>query len=145
MFLGIYYNLSIWYKLSNRTMYGALITLVGAAVTLLINYLLIPHFSYVACAWATFVSYGVMMVISYMWGQKIYPVPYPTKKLIAYLVIAVSFFMIHKGIDKMIENTIWSLTIATVLLMIYILFIGLIEQKELPKLPLIGKYFSPKK
>lgn len=144
MFLGIYYNLSIWYKLSNRTLYGAFITLAGAAVTLLINYLLIPHFSYVACAWATFASYGTMMVISYVWGQKIYPVPYPTKKLIAYLIIAVSFFMIHKGIDLLVEHTVLSLCVATILLILYLLFIGLIEKKELPNLPFLGKYFSKK-
>jgi O-antigen/teichoic acid export membrane protein len=83
MFLGVYYNLSIWYKLSNRTMAGAWITLLGAIITILINYIAIPHFGYMASAWATFFCYGTMMVVSYLWGQRVYPVPYATKKLIA--------------------------------------------------------------
>ena len=74
MFLGVYYNLSIWYKLSNKTMAGAWITLFGALITILINYLAIPHFGYMASAWATFFCYGSMMVVSYFWGQQVYPV-----------------------------------------------------------------------
>ncbi|ULT44265.1 polysaccharide biosynthesis C-terminal domain-containing protein [Niabella defluvii] len=70
MFLGIYYNLSIWYKLGNKTIAGAYITLIGAAVTLLINYLFIPTYSYIACAWATFACYGIMMIVSYIWGKR---------------------------------------------------------------------------
>jgi O-antigen/teichoic acid export membrane protein len=84
MFLGIYYNLSIWYKLSNKTIAGAYITLIGAAITLVINYIFIPHVSYMACAWATFACYGSMMVISFIWGQKEYPIPYAWKN---YLLI----------------------------------------------------------
>src|SRR5206468_233935 len=76
MSLGIYYNLSIWYKLSNKTMAGAWITVIGAVITLVINYLFIPRFGYVACAWATFFCYGSMMVVSFVWGQKAYRVPY---------------------------------------------------------------------
>src|SRR5580658_7607368 len=70
MFLGIYYNLSIWYKLSSNTRSGAYITLIGAAITLIINYFFIPAFGYMASAWATFLCYGSMMVISYIWGQR---------------------------------------------------------------------------
>src|SRR5205814_8204458 len=70
MFLGIYYNLSIWYKLSQKTSAGAYVTVLGATLTLLINYLFIPRFGYMACAWATFICYGSMMVVSYLWGQK---------------------------------------------------------------------------
>jgi len=79
MFLGIYYNLSVWFKLSNKTMAGAWITLAGASITLTINYFLIPYFGYMACAWATFCCYGSMMVISFIWGQKAYPIPYAWK------------------------------------------------------------------
>jgi O-antigen/teichoic acid export membrane protein len=97
MFLGIYYNLSVWYKLGNKTMAGAYITVLGAAITLLINWLLIPYFSYMACAWATFACYGSMMVASYIWGQKEYRIPYATKKLVALMVIVVCCFLFIKA------------------------------------------------
>lgn len=145
MFLGIYYNLSIWYKITNRTLSGAWITLIGAGITLLINFTFIPYFSYMACAWATFFSYGSMMVISYIWGQKIYRVPYAWKKLVAFMAIAVALFFIHKGITALYGNFYFSLVTGTVLLLLYVRFIALIEQKELAKMPVIGKYFIPKK
>ena len=141
MFLGMYYNLSIWYKLSNKTMYGAWITLAGAAVTLAINFFFIPHFSYVACAWATFFSYGVMMLISYYWGQRVYPVPYPVKKIVTYLLLAVAIFFIQKLFSYFIQNEFILMGIGTILLIAYLGFIGLLEQHELGKLPVVGKYF----
>jgi O-antigen/teichoic acid export membrane protein len=95
MFLGIYYNLSVWYKVTNRTMAGAYITLIGAAITLLINYLFIPKYSYMACAWATFFCYGSMMLISFIWGQKEYRIPYAWKKLSAYILIVVLIYFVH--------------------------------------------------
>lgn len=144
MFLGIYYNLSIWYKITNKTMSGAWITVIGALVTLVINFFLIPHFSYMACAWATFFSYGSMMVISYIWGQKVYRVPYAWKKLVAFMAIAVTFYFIHKGITALYDPSWFSLALGTLLLLIYCRFIGLVEHKELAKLPVVGKYFVPK-
>ena len=95
MFLGIYYNLSIWYKVSNKTIAGAWVTALGASLTLLINYLFIPRFGYMACAWATFICYGSMMVVSYLWGQKNYFVPYPWKKLVAYMVISAALYGVY--------------------------------------------------
>ncbi len=141
MFLGMYYNLSIWYKLSNKTMYGAWITLAGAAVTLVINYFFVPHFSYIACAWATFFSYGVMMVISYYWGQRIYPIPYPVKKIVTYLLLAVGIYFIQKLFGIYIKNEFILMGIGTIFLIAYLGFIGLLEQHELEKLPVVGKYF----
>src|SRR5205085_4916125 len=95
MFLGIYYNLSIWYKLGNKTMAGAWITIIGAAITILINCLFIPSYNYMACAWATFACYGSMMVISFAWGQKEYRVPYAWKKLLAYMTMFAILYFIH--------------------------------------------------
>lgn len=142
MFLGIYYNLSIWYKLGHKTSAGAYITLTGAAITIIINYIFIPHFSYMACAWATFFCYGSMMVISFVWGQKEYKVPYAWKKLCAYIVIAVLLFFIHKAAVSFTENKIINFTVATVLLAAYTWFIAQVEKKELAKLPVVGKYFK---
>lgn len=79
--LGIYYNLSIWYKLTNKTLAGSYITLFGAAITLLINFTFIPQYGYVASAWATLVCYAAMMFVSYYFGQKNYPIPYPVGKM----------------------------------------------------------------
>lgn len=140
IFLGIYYNLSIWFKLSNRTIAGTYITLIGTAITLGVNYFFIPRIGYMAGAWATFLCYGSMMVVSYQWGQKAYPIPYVTKKLVAYGVIVVLLFFVHKGITYFISKTYISLALGFVLLSLWCWFILLIEKKEFQKLPVIGKY-----
>lgn len=142
MFLGIYYSLSIWYKLSNKTLAGAWITLIGAVITLGINYFLIPYFSYMACAWATFACYGSMMVISYIWGQKEYRIPYAWKKLLAYIVISVLLFGFHKLLINFISSEIFYYATATIILGAFSLFILKIERKEFQKLPIIGKYLE---
>ncbi len=142
MFLGIYYNLSIWYKLGHKTSAGAYITLIGVVVTIAINYFFVPYYSYMASAWATFFCYGSMMVISFVWGQKVYRIPYAWKKLCAYIVIAVLLFFLHNFITGFVSSRIAQLGIATVILGIYTWFIARIEEHELPKLPLIGRYFS---
>lgn len=87
-FLGIYTNLSIWYKLTDKTKIGAYISLVGAAITLALNFLLIPHFSYYGSAIATLVAYGSMMTISYFMGAKYYPIPYDIKKILFYILLS---------------------------------------------------------
>lgn len=144
MFLGIYYNLSIWYKLSNKTMAGAWITIIGAVITLGINYVFIPTYSYMACAWATFFCYGSMMVISYIWGQRHYPVPYPWKKLLAYLVIVVALYGIYI-LFQQLELGIWTNRgLALVLVAAFGIFILNVEKKEFQRLPLIGKFFVPR-
>jgi O-antigen/teichoic acid export membrane protein len=140
MFLGIYYNLSVWYKLGNKTIAGAYITLIGAGITLLINWLFIPYFSYMACAWATFTCYGSMMIVSYIWGQKEYRIPYATKKLVAYMVIVITLFFIHKGAIWLYQPQWFSLVIATLFLAMFTRFILLVEKKEFQKFPVVGKY-----
>jgi O-antigen/teichoic acid export membrane protein len=140
MFLGIYYNLSIWYRLSHKTTAGAYITLTGAAITLIINYVFIPHFGYMASAWATFFCYGSMMVISYKWGQKAYRIPYATKKLVAYMVIVALIYFIYRFLIHLWPNNLFSLLIATIFTVSYILFIMRIERKEFQRLPYIGKW-----
>lgn len=145
MFLGIYYNLSIWYKLTHRTIAGAYITLIGAAITLVINFIFIPYFGYMACAWATFFCYGSMMVISFLWGQKEYRIPYAWKKLSAYIIIVVLLFFIHRGFVYFIKETAFNFISATVLLGMYIWFLMIVEQKELQRIPFIRKLLPAKK
>jgi O-antigen/teichoic acid export membrane protein len=131
MFLGVYYNLSIWYKLSNKTMAGAWITLLGAVITIGINFLLIPRYGYMASAWATFFCYGTMMIVSYKWGQKVYFIPYATKKLIAYFVITLLLYSINLFILWVSSNKAFNYLFASILLLGFIGFVVKIEKKEL--------------
>ena len=142
VFLGIYYNLSIWYKLTNRNLYGAGITIAGAIVTVLLNIWWIPYFGYTGSAWATFSCYGFMMVTSYLFGQKMYPIPYAKKKLISYLVLTTLIFFLHKGLGLLSGNIYFSITTAFLLLMAFLYFVANIERKEFQQLPVIGKFFG---
>jgi O-antigen/teichoic acid export membrane protein len=90
-FLGIYTNLSVWYKLIDKTHYGAYISIIGAVITLALNYLLIPTMSYYGSAIATIAAYGSMMGISYYFGNKYYPIPYDINKIAMYLLISIGF------------------------------------------------------
>lgn len=85
VFQGIYYNLSFWYKFIDKTIYGAWLALVGAAITLIGNFIFIPTLGYVACAWVTFTAYGSIMIISYIIGQRHYPIPYDLKRIGLYI------------------------------------------------------------
>jgi O-antigen/teichoic acid export membrane protein len=89
--LGIYHNLSVWYKITDKTKYGAYISIVGAVVTLVINIIFIKEFSYKASAVATLMAYGIMMFLSYYYGRKYYPIPYNFKKIGMYLFVSVLF------------------------------------------------------
>lgn len=142
MFLGIYYNLAVWYKVTNNTKSGAIITITGAIITITINFIFIPKYSYVASAWATFFCYASMMVICYIWGQKVYPVPYAWKKLLAYMIIAVLLFFTHKWLIYLWSNNTFSFALATAILLGYISFIVKIEKREFKKLPVVGKYIK---
>lgn len=92
LFLGVYFNLSIWYKLTGQTKFGAFITIVGAVITLSINFMFVSKYSYMASAWATIASYGTMMVISYFLGQRHYPVKYNLKAIGFFFFMALGFY-----------------------------------------------------
>lgn len=117
VFLGAYLNLSIWYKLSDKTRFGAYISVVGAIVTIAINYFFIPSYGYWASAWATFASYFIMMVISYFLGQKYYPIPYEIKTCIIYIGGGILFAFVSYYLLK--GNIIYG----NILFLIYLLFI----------------------
>jgi O-antigen/teichoic acid export membrane protein len=144
IFLGIYYNLSIWYKLTNKNMYGAVITFSGAVITILLNILLIPKLHYLGAALATFCCYLFMMITSYIFGQKYYPVPYAKKKLIAYLVMISLIYLLHRGLLLISHNWIFNIGTATILMASFAIFISKVERKEIQRLPVIGKYLTPK-
>jgi len=90
-FLGIYHNLSVWYKVTDRTKFGAYISMIGAIITIIINLVFIPHFGYMASAVATLTAYGCMMILSFVFGRMYYPIPYNFRKIIFYLLISISF------------------------------------------------------
>ena len=92
--VGVYWNLSIWFKLTGQTKFGAGITVVGAVITLFVNFMFIPKYGYMACAWATFASYSLMMVASYILGQKYYPIKYNLRSIFVFTGIALVFYFI---------------------------------------------------
>jgi O-antigen/teichoic acid export membrane protein len=101
--LGIYMNLSVWYKLSDQTKYGLYISGVGAILTIILNVIFIPSYGYMASAWISLTAYATMMVLSYIWGQKNYPIPYNVKKNLAYIVTSIilvilSFYIFNRNI-----------------------------------------------
>ncbi len=145
IFLGIYYNLSIWYKIKNKNLTGAWITLGGAIITFIFNWIFIPVWGYMACAIATILCYGFMMVTSYVLGQKHYPIPYAWKKLLAYIIICLLLFGIHFMV-RYFSDFIW-LTHAAglVLLAAFAVFVVQVEKKEFQRLPIIGNFLFPTK
>ena len=103
-FLGIYTNLSVWYKLIDKTYVGAYISILGAVITLLLNYLLIPTLSFYGSAIATIAAYGIMMIVSYKLGQKQYPIPYDFKTIFSYLSITILLSSISFYVPLLREN-----------------------------------------
>ncbi|MEO0066571.1 MAG: hypothetical protein RI983_1897 [Bacteroidota bacterium] len=134
IFLGIYYNLSIWYKLTDRNNYGALITVGGAVITIALNILLIPSLHYLGAAIATFLCYLFMMLVSYYLGQKFYPVPYATKKIIAYLVVVLLMYGIQKTILYFIPQLWLGIFTGFIFIGLFGWLVFWAEEKELRKL-----------
>lgn len=129
-FLGIYTNLSVWYKLIDKTKIGAYISLVGAAVTLILNYFLIPTMSYYGSAIATIAAYGSMMIISYKLGQKSYPIPYDFNKIFSYLGLTIVFSVVSFYIPVLRNN--YFLKIG--LLVVFLYFIYYSEKETLVRI-----------
>lgn len=99
VFLGVYYNQSIWYKLSGQTRFGAYISIGGASLTIILNVLFIPQYGYWACAWATFIVYFAQMVASYLLGQRYNPIHYNVRKFFLYLIVSIVLFLIGSQIQ----------------------------------------------
>ena len=138
--MGIYFNLSFWYKVIDKTIWGAIFSGIGVAVLLVINAIFVPQYGYMACAWGGFAGYGVAMLISYVVGQKYYPIDYPLKDIGIYVTLAlVAFFVMTVVRDS---QPLWfSLAVNTAFVL---LFMTVIIKRDLPlsKLPVIGKYFK---
>ena len=138
--MGIYFNLSFWYKVIDKTIWGAIFSGIGCAVLLLVNILFVPRFGYMACAWGGFAGYGVAMLVSYLVGQKYYPINYPMKDITLYVLLAVVLFFSMRGASHELP-VVLSLGLNTLLVL---LFAAIVVKRDLPlsKLPVIGKYFK---
>jgi O-antigen/teichoic acid export membrane protein len=129
MFLGIYYNLSIWYKLSDNNNKGAQIAVMGAVITLVLNFIFIPIYGYTAAAWATFICYFSMMVVCYLMGKKYYPITYNIKKFVGYTLFAVSLFAVHQLLLGFQTNLSILYFIRVVLFLSFFALVYFIENK----------------
>ena len=138
--MGVYFNLSFWYKLIDKTIYGAWFSLSGCAVLFAVNILFIPEYSYWACAWGGVAGYGTAMVLSYVIGQQKNPIPYPMKDIATYVVVTIVLFAAMKAVPAS-WPTVLTLAVNTTLI---ILFLALIVKKDVPlsSLPIIGKKFK---
>ena len=132
LFLGIYYNLSIWYKLTGATQFGAYISLGGAFITILLNYWLIPIIGYVGSAWATLACYFSMTLVSYALGQQKYPVNYQLGKIMGYPLLALGLYYISTT-ELLMEIQTNKIFINAVILLCFVGFIVLFERKALIK------------
>jgi O-antigen/teichoic acid export membrane protein len=137
--MGVYFNLSFWYKLIDKTIYGAWFSLAGCAVLFAVNYFFIPKYSYMACAWGGVAGYGMAMVLSYIVGQIRNPIPYPMKSIMVYVLMAALFFAVMQAVPHE-WHIVLRLAINTALIGA---FVGHILYHDLPlkTLPVIGKYF----
>ncbi len=139
IFMGIYFNLSFWYKLTDETKWGAYFSLTACSIVILLNIFLIPIYGYMACAWAGFAGYAVAMLLSYFVGQKKYPIRYDLRGIGLYTLLAAVLFGLGYGVDY---GHLWiALTVRTVLLL---LFVAYIVKRDLPlkQIPLINRFIK---
>lgn len=127
LFFGIYFNLSVWYKLTDRTQWGAYFSLIGCAITVSVIVIFVPHYGFIACAWASFASNIVMMILSYLIGQKKYPVPYDLRSAITYTAIAALLY--PAAMLPEIDSLMLRLSYRTLILFV---FIAIIIRKDMP-------------
>ncbi|WP_339916149.1 oligosaccharide flippase family protein [Yeosuana marina] len=125
--LGIYFNLAIWYKLTDKTIYGMYLSIVGAIITIVFNLVMIDKIGFIASAWATLAAYGIMMILSYLFGQRYYKVPYDTKRIVGYLMLAIILSIISL-------NTNANYYINTFLVLLFLGSTVLFEKNELKQL-----------
>lgn len=137
---GVFFNLSFWYKLTDRTIWGAYFSGIGAIVLIAIDILLIPRFSYMACAWAGFAAYATSMLLSYFIGQRYYPIAYPIRQMSAYVLLTIVLFLAMQHADSILP--LWAALIANTLLIA--VFAAYLVKKDFPlsSLPIIGKKFK---
>ncbi len=137
IFQGIFFNLSLWYKLTDKTMYGAWFSVIGAVITIAINVIFVPVFSYMASAWAAFACYFVMMLLSYFYGQKHMPINYNLKSIAIYTSMAIGLYLVSLFVNTQFQ--LLNMMIKTLLLVIFMMYLF---KHDLPlsKIPFIKKF-----
>lgn len=131
IFLGIYFNISTWYKITDKTYVGAFISIVGAAVTIVMNIVLVPKIGYFGGAWATLACYATMLIIGYITEQKYYPIPYDYKRILFYLAIAVGFYFVLQYLILPMQFSLFINTIiAFCFLLLYVFVAYFLEKKK---------------
>ena len=138
--MGVYFNLSFWYKLIDKTIYGAWFSLAGCVVLFAVNILLIPKYSYWACAWGGVAGYGTAMVLSYIVGQKKNPIPYPMKDIAIYVLITAFLTALMYLHEERFQLGMASLAFNTMCIVLFVVFI---VRRDFPlsHLPVIGRFF----
>ena len=137
--MGVYFNLSFWYKLIDKTIYGAVFSIVGCTVLLAVNFYGIPRMSYMACAWGGFAGYGTAMILSYIVGQKKNPIPYPMRSMAGYVLLAVVLYVLIMLVPDE-WPVLLRLAAGTALVVVYAAY-TVWRDMPLAGLPVIGKYF----
>lgn len=138
MMMGVYFNLSFWYKITDRTIWGAVFSGLGCVVMIAVNVIFVPRYGYMACAWGGVAGYGMAMIASYVVGQKYYPLDYPLKDISLYVVLAFALYGIMVFTDDW--SPVASIAFNTVLIAV---FVAVIVRRDFPlsRLPFIGKFF----
>ena len=137
--MGVYFNLSFWYKLIDKTIWGAYFSGIGCFVLILINVIFVPQYGYMACAWAGLIGYATAMTLSYFVGQKKYPINYPLKSIGIYVLIAVFFFIAITYSNQYLPK-IYALAVNTLIIFAFVAHI-IYHDLPLSNMPVIGKYF----
>lgn len=140
--MGIYFNLSFWYKIIDKTIWGAVFSITGCAVLVAVNVIFIPRYSYMACAWGGFAGYAVAMLFSYIVGQKLNPIDYDIKGIMRYVVLAAVLYVAMVNLPSTWPT--WArMALNTGLITIFLIEIFHRDMK-LSSLPIVGKYFRSK-
>ena len=139
--MGVYFNLSFWYKLTDRPIWGAYLSGIGCAVMIAVNVIFVPRYGYMACAWAGFAGYGTSMLLSYVAGQHYYPIAYPIRAIACYVLLAAALFAAMTMVD--LGNTWLNIAYRTALLVLFAAVIVRVEHlgKVLKRLPVVGRLF----
>ena len=139
LFVGIYFNLSFWYKLIDQTQWGAYFSVIGLVIVLVLNVALVPRFGYMASAWASLTGYAVITLLSYVIGQRRYPIAYDLKAIVRYMSLAAVLLVVRR---LAATGILWADTLTgTVLLAV---FVAYVVRHDLPlsALPVVGRFFK---
>ena len=140
--MGVYFNLSFWYKLIDKTIWGAIFSGVGCLALVLVNVIFVPKYGYIACAWGGFAGYGVAMLLSYFVGQKYNPVNYPLREMLVYLVLTAVLCVLMHYVNRLM-GVVYATLVNTLVIGVFVVYM---VKKDFPlsDLPVVGKYFKKK-